>query len=240
MKKTDGFLFFDIFGNELRFASAKEYFNKRRKIDNFVYQDGFEKKREEKWEFLQFFDKYVENTPITGEYILRKSEQPDIIIETNKSRTGIEVTKATNEEYMAALTHARNEENGAYPINTYFGTNKKVGKKNLSKTFQKPTEELRGMAVYGNYAVEQCTQEIIGALEKKLIHLNENEYQGIENIELLIYQCGPYKYADIKALEWALYRKAEMANKYQRKFSKVHVLKGSAILYDIFDGTGLQ
>jgi len=146
------------------------------------------------------------------------------------------LTASTNEEYRAAWSMAQKRGNGEYPINTYFGHEKQVGKKNLVKTFQQPGEPLRGMPVYGNYGEQQCYDGVLKAVEKKLEHLSKHEYQGIENLELIIYENGPYSiYARIKDLRELFIGKTDFMERFERRFTKVHYLKGHSVIQDIFN-----
>ncbi|MBF0430521.1 MAG: hypothetical protein HQK83_04540 [Fibrobacteria bacterium] len=232
----EDYMFFGSFGDSIEIISAKDYEDKFSTINCTVSYDSHNKDEKERWVLRKFLNCCVFGNRLSYPIKFATSEQPDFIVNQPEHCYGIEVTEAVVPKYHQAYAHARNRGKGEYPIDSYFREEVKIGKKRLHETFQDPNKPLRGAPWIDNKGLEMSLKLIIDSVKKKTEHLNSYDYQGITDIDLLIYLNSPSSiHTQIEELTRAfpdyLLRNFQK-DCFKKNFRNIHILKGTSIIFN--------
>ena len=182
--------FFKQYGDVLEIASKDEFYRIFASLDITVKQRTHDSSQEELWELMKFLEIYMHHFSGIMPFRLRKSEQPDIIVEHNgKIDYGIELTESTHPMFIAARRLADIIGKGEWPVDSCFKYGREI--KKLENTLQHPHKDFWGDPWIGDEGIRNTSLFLKDSIHKKLVHYNSKHYQGIENIELLVYFTGP-------------------------------------------------
>jgi hypothetical protein len=184
--------FFGHYGNSIEFTNVDEFQKIYSSLDITVEKRTHDSSREEQWIIMTFLGIHLPS--ITGHLPLKliKSQQPDFLLEKNGIETfGIEITESTHPMYLAATALAHNREKGEWPVDSYFKYGNTVSYENLPSTLQNPEKDLHGEPWIGDEGIRNTASFLKESVKKKIRHLNENPYQGLTEVQLLVYFTAP-------------------------------------------------
>ena len=227
--------FFGIHGNELFIRNYNEFTEIYSELGGPVEKRTHDSSKEEIWVLLKFLEYKTLNKNLDYPIHIKKSEQPDFLISNSiNSVFGLELTESTDPMYRAAWTLAENRGKGESPIDSYFKQGHLLKHKDLEKTLKSPNEPLRGMPWIGNEGLKKTKFDLKQIIAKKLKHYNENTYQDLKYIDLLIYYNGPSgihtRDEHIKQNYKNIVSECIEENKTNKVFNNIHLLWSRTML----------
>lgn len=189
----DGHLpLFDKYGDNLTIENRNNFDSLNKELGGYVENRTHDSSLEERWVLFRYLEYHILNGFFEYPVALSNSEQPDLLISYGANNSfGLEITESTNPLFLAARSLAEKRGKGEWPIDSCFKVGNKVTYKELASTLQSPDEPLRGMPWYGTEGLLNTRTFLKRTIAKKLKHYSSNSYQGLEQVDLLVYFTAP-------------------------------------------------